>query len=237
MARLMELNADVGEGWDDEPLYSYVDRVSIACGGHAGDVNTMLIALSLAGDKGVKPGAHPSYPDRENFGRHPVSAKVGSVRHWVVSQTRELMRLAEQTGTHLFHVKPHGALYNQAAIDESIAKEVIMAMQELGSLALVCLAGSPLAGWARDAGLDVLEEAFADRRYLTDGRLVSRNMTGAVFENPAEAAAQARGIAKGEPIATLDGGVLKLNAHTLCLHGDRKNARDFARTIAAALKV
>ena len=235
MARLIELNADVGEGWDDAPLFSYVDRVSIACGGHAGDEKSMLVALSLARDMGVLPGAHPGYPDRENFGRHPVSAVVGNVRRWIVGQTHELMWLAEQSGTRLFHVKPHGALYNQAAIDEAVARELIKAMQELGGLALVCLAGSPLAGWAREAGLDVLEEAFVDRRYLADGHLAPRNVAGAVVEDPVEAAAQARNIAIGGPVNTLDGGVLKLNADTLCLHGDRKNALDFAQAIAAAL--
>lgn len=235
MARLMELNADVGEGWDDAPIFSYVDRVSIACGGHAGDAQSMLASLSLAREMGVLPGAHPSYPDRANFGRRPVAAEPGDVRRWVVGQTRELMRLAGQAGARLFHVKPHGALYGRAAFDAAEARELIGAVQELG-LALVCLAGSPLAGWARDAGLDVLEEAFADRRYLADGQLAPRDRAGSVIGDPVAAAAQALRIARGEPIAALDGGELRLRAGTLCLHGDRENALGFARAVAAALE-
>jgi UPF0271 protein len=232
----MELNADVGEGWDDEPLLAYVDRVSIACGGHAGDEASMLAALSLSRELGVMAGAHPGYPDRKNFGRLPVNAGPGEVRRWVTGQTRHLMQLAERAGTRLFHVKPHGALYNQAATDREIAQGVIEAVQELGGLALVCLAGSPLVAWAREARLDVLEEAFADRRYLADGRLAPRSVTGAMILDPAASATQARDIATGAPVKALDGGVLVLKADTLCLHGDHDNAISMAKAVAMALK-
>jgi UPF0271 protein len=231
----MELNADVGEGWDDKLIFPYVDRVSVACGGHAGDETSMRNALLLARDMGVLAGAHPGYPDRKNFGRQPVASRPGEVRRWVVEQTRELMRLAEQAGTRLFHVKPHGALYSLAAQDQATGGEMIAALLDLGGLALVCLAGSPLAGRARSAGLAVLEEAFADRRYLADGRLAPRSRPGSVIDEPDAAAAQARSIANGEAIATLDGGTLCLRADTLCLHGDREDAVQFARAIAAAL--
>jgi UPF0271 protein len=146
-----------------------------------------------------------------------------------------LVRLAGQAGTRLFHVKPHGALYSVAATNIDVAKEVIEAIHELGDLTLICLAGAPLAGWARESGLSVLEEAFADRRYLANGQLVPRGQTGAVIEEPTVAAAQALSIAKGEAIAALDGGLLQLSAQTLCLHGDRAAAAEFARAIASAL--
>ncbi|MGA9991984.1 MAG: 5-oxoprolinase subunit PxpA [Thiobacillaceae bacterium] len=235
MARLMELNADVGEGWDDSLIFPYVDRVSIACGGHAGDEASMRNALLLARDMGVLAGAHPGYPDRENFGRQPLAARPGEVHRWVAEQTRELMRLAEQAGTRLFHVKPHGALYSLAAQDEATGGEVIAALLDLGGLALLCLAGSPLVGRARSSGLAVMEEVFADRRYLADGSLASRVRAGAVIDDPGEAADQARRIAGGKEIATLDGGKLLLHADTICLHGDREGAVDFARSVAAAL--
>jgi 5-oxoprolinase (ATP-hydrolysing) subunit A len=235
VARLIELNADVGEGGNDEPLFSYVDRVSIACGGHTGDSRTMLVALSMARNLGVMSGAHPGYPDREGFGRRPIAANVGDVRRWIVAQTRELMNLADQAGTRVFHVKPHGALYNRAATDKAIGAEVIEALQELGDLALVCLAQSPLVGWAREAGIMVLEEAFADRRYLADGQLAPRELAGAVIEDPLAASEQAKGIARGEAITTLGGGALRVSADTLCIHGDRVDALVFARTIAAVL--
>lgn len=235
MARLMELNADVGEGWDDKLIFPYVDRVSIACGGHAGDEASMRSALVLARDMGVLAGAHPGYPDRANFGRQPMAARSGEVRRWVVEQSRELIRLAEQERTRLFHVKPHGALYARAAQDEATGREVIAALLDLGGLALLCLAGSSLAGRARSAGLTVLEEAFADRRYLVDGALAPRSRAGAVIDEPGAAADQARRIAGGEAIATLDGGKLYLRADSLCLHGDREDAAEFARAIGAAL--
>ena len=233
MARLIELNADVGEGWDDRLIFPYVDRVSIACGGHAGDESSMRDALLLARDMGVLAGAHPGYPDREHFGRELVAAHPGEVRRWVAEQTRDLMRVAEQQRTRLFHVKPHGALYNRAAHDPATGAELIEALLGLGGLALVCLAGSPLAGWARSAGLVVLEEAFADRRYLADGTLAPRGQPGAVIDDPEAAAAQARLIASGEAITTLDGRELIVRADTLCLHGDRQDAVEFARRIAA----
>ncbi len=231
----MELNADVGEGWDDELILPYVDRVSIACGGHAGDETSMRNALFLARDMGVLAGAHPGYPDREHFGRQPVAARPGEVRRWVTEQTRNLMRLAEQEGTRLFHVKPHGALYNRAAQDEATGAELVAALLDLGGVALVCLAGSPLVGWARGAGLAVLEEAFADRRYLADGTLAPRSQPGAVIDDPEAAAIQARSIARGKGIETLDAGKLYLHADTLCVHGDRQDAGEFVRTIGAAL--
>ncbi len=236
MARLMELNADVGEGWDDTLIFPYVDRVSIACGGHAGDEASMRKALRLARDVGVLAGAHPGYPDREDFGRRLVMAQPGEVHRWVAEQTRALMRLAEQEGTRLFHVKPHGALYNRAAQDKATGAELIAALLDLGGMALVCLSGSPLVGWARNAGLVVLEEAFADRRYLADGRLAPRSQPGGVIDDPETAATQARLVASGEAITTLDGGRLMVRADTLCLHGDRQNAVEFARTVAGALE-
>jgi 5-oxoprolinase (ATP-hydrolysing) subunit A len=236
VARLMELNADVGEGWEDEPLFSYVDRVSIACGGHAGDERSMRNALLLAREMGVLPGAHPGYPDRGGFGRNPIAAEAGDVRRWVVEQTWGLKRMAEHLGTRLFHVKLHGALYHVAAINAPVAREVIGAIHELGGLSLVCLAGAPLVGWARKEGLAVIEEAFADRRYLANGQLAPRDRRGSVIDDPAEAAAQAASIARGENTICLDGGLLRKRADTLCVHGDRGNALDFARAVSVALE-
>lgn len=235
MGRLIELNADVGEGGPDTLVMPHVQRVSIACGGHVGDAASMRAALALAARHGVKPGAHPSYPDPENFGRAVMSAGASDITRWVVSQTRALQSVAEELGMRLFHVKPHGALYNQAAHDELAARAVIDALLELGELDLVALAGSPLAGLARSAGLGVMEEAYADRRYLKSGRLAPRTQTGAVIEDPEMALAQGRMIALGEFIATLDGNSLKLRADTLCLHGEGPRAPEIARRLAEGL--
>lgn len=230
----MELNADIGEGGADALLLPYVRRVSIACGGHVGDANSMRTALLLVRQYGIKAGAHPSYPDPANFGRKPVAASADEIRVWVEQQTYSLMTQADALGLELFHVKPHGALYNCAATDRQTANGVIAAVKNL-SLTLIVLAGSPLARRAQEAGVAVLEEAFADRRYLLDGRLAPRTMPDAVIHNPADAAAQALAIAQGNLIRCLDGGERLVRADTLCLHGDGAGAVDRARAVAQAL--
>lgn len=236
MGRLIELNADVGEGGADALVIPHVQRVSIACGGHAGDVASMRAALLLAKEHGVMAGAHPGYPDRAHFGRQAMDAKPGEETRWVVEQTRALQAVAEELEMELFHVKPHGALYNRAAFDEETARALIAAMQELDGLALVALAGSQLAGWAKAAGLNVLEEAFADRRYLSSGALASRSQPGAVIDEPGEVRAQAQKIAAGVALETLDGGVLRLRADTLCLHGEGSRAAGLARLLGESLR-
>ena len=236
MRRLIELNADVGEGGLDGGILPHVQRASIACGGHVGDATSMRSALLLAKEYGVLAGAHPSYPDPANFGRIAIQAKSDSIRRWVVEQTRTLQTEADKLGMSLFHVKPHGALYNQAAFEMETAREVIDAMLELEGLALVVLAGSPLAIWAREAGLDVLEEAFADRRYLQNGRLCPRSQDGAVIEDANEAVTQAQAIARGQAIKTVEGSGILLKADTLCLHGEGPRAAELARLLAESLK-
>lgn len=236
MSCRIELNADIGEGGPDASLMPHVQRVSIACGGHAGDAASMRAALMLARQHGVMAGAHPAYPDPANFGRTPMPAKPGEITRWVLEQTRALQAVAAGLDMALFHVKPHGALYNRAAVDEETAQALIAAMLELEGAALVALAGSSLAGWARAAGLSVLEEAFADRRYLQDGSLAPRSLPGAVIEDPVQAAAQARAIALGQPVLAIDGTALKLKADTLCLHGEGPQAVKFAEEIRAVLR-
>ncbi len=236
MDKLIELNADVGEGGPDSLLMPLVDRVSIACGGHAGDIASMREALLRVRELGILPGAHPGYPDPANFGRKPIIAAPKDITRWVVGQTRSLLDVAASLGVRLFHVKPHGALYNQAAVDRATAEAVIEAMLELKGLALITLASSPLAGWARSAGLDVLEEAFADRRYLQDGQLAPRNLPGAAIDEPDQAASQALAIACGRPVEPLGGGSLIIRAQTICLHGDGPGAKKRAVATASALR-
>lgn len=236
MGRLIELNADVGEGGADALVIPHVQRVSIACGGHVGDAASMRATLHLAKAHGVMAGAHPSYPDPANFGRRAMEAKPAEVMRWVVEQTLALQAVAAELEMALFHVKPHGALYNRAVVDEETARALIAAMQELEGMALVVLAGSPLAGWAKAAGLDVLEEAFADRRYLSSGGLAPRSQPGALIENPDDVRAQAQKIAAGAALDTLDGGVLRVRADTLCLHGEGPRAAELARLLGEILR-
>ncbi len=236
MGRLIELNADVGEGGPDAEVVPHVHRVSIACGGHAGDADSMRAALLLAKAHGILAGAHPGYPDPANFGRRAMAADRADLARWIVEQTLALRAMAAELEMKLFHVKPHGALYNRAAMGGETAQAVIAAMQELQDLALVVLAGSPLAAWAREAGVAVLEEAFADRRYLHGGGLAPRGQAGAVIDEPEQVLAQAKKIAAGEAFPTLDGGMLRVRADTLCLHGEGRLAPELARLLSEKLR-
>jgi UPF0271 protein len=234
---MIELNADVGEGCDDASLMPYLNRVSIACGGHAGDAASMAAALRLAADYGVAVGAHPSYPDRVEFGRRELAASAEEIAAWVTQQTESLAEQAAQLGLRLAHVKPHGALYNVAAREASVARAIARAVAALDpALILVGLAGSQLIGAGQAAGLEVLNEAFADRRYQSDGRLVSRETSGALIVDPRLAAAQAAALAHGQVIGTLGGGRIRVQADTICLHGDTPDALNIARAVHIALK-
>ena len=232
----MELNADIGEGCDDASLMPYLTRVSIACGGHVGDAASMTAALRLAAEHGVAAGAHPSYPDRSQFGRRALAASADEIAAWVTQQTEVLAEQAARLGVPLTHVKPHGALYNVAARDAHVARAVARAVAAVDpALALVGLAGSQLIAAGQAAGLPVLNEAFADRRYLPTGRLVSRETSGALIVDPADAAEQARGLAEGRAVATLGGGAVRIRADTICLHSDTPGALNIARAVHAAL--
>jgi UPF0271 protein len=233
---MIELNADVGEGHDDAGLMPYLARVSIACGGHVGDELSMAAALRLAAEYGIAAGAHPSYPDRARFGRQPLTASADDVFAWVTQQTEMLAEQAARQGIRLTHIKPHGALYNVAARDPAVAEAIARAVVALDpSLLLVGLSSSQLVTAGRAAGLGVLNEAFADRRYRADGHLVSRETPDALIADPLAAAAQARTLAKGEPVNVFGGGTIQVRADTICLHGDSPNALNIAQAVHAAL--
>lgn len=232
----MELNADIGEGCDDAGLMPYLTRVSIACGGHAGDAASMTAALRLAAEHGVTAGAHPSYPDRSQFGRRALAASGDEIAAWVTEQTETLAEQAAHLGLRLAHVKPHGALYNVAARDAAVARAIARAVAAVDpALVVVGLAGSQLIAAGQAAGLPVLNEAFADRRYLPSGRLVSRETAGALIVDPADAAEQARVLAAGRAVATMGGGAVRIRADTICLHSDTPGALNIARAVHAAL--
>jgi UPF0271 protein len=233
---MIELNADIGEGCDDASLMPYLARVSVACGGHTGNAASMAAALRLAAEYGVMVGAHPSYPDREQFGRRPWRATPGDIAAWVTQQTEALAEQAARLGLQLVHVKPHGALYNVAACDDDVAQAIAEAVAAWGStLTLVALSGSRLIAAGRAAGLSVLNEAFADRRYQANGQLVSRETAGALLSDPIMAAQQACALAQGDAIPALNGGSLRMVADTLCLHSDTPNALNIAQAVHAAL--
>ena len=233
---MIELNADIGEGCNDAALMPYLTRVSIACGGHTGDIASMAAALRLAAEHGAAVGAHPSYPDRAGFGRRALAASAEDIAAWITQQTEALAEQAVRLGLRLAHVKPHGALYNVAAQDRCVAEAVAQAVTAFDpGLVLVGRSGSQLIAAGQAAGLAVLNEAFADRRYQANGQLVSRETEGALITDPDLAAQLACALARGEPVATLDGAALRIRAETLCLHSDTPNALNIARAVHAAL--
>jgi UPF0271 protein len=236
-ARHIDLNADVGEGcgFDDE-LVPLVSTANIACGAHAGDEATMRDAVALALRHGVAIGAHPGFADREHFGRREIPIGPAEAAELVIGQARVLQRVAAEAGARVGHVKLHGALYNMVSRDRALASAVAEALaedvQRFGQeWVLIALAGSILASVARERGLTVLGEAFADRSYRSDGSLAPRSEAGAVIKDAGAAAAQALRIATEGTVRAGDGTVVTIDAATLCIHGDSAGAAELARLI------
>lgn len=233
----IDLNADLGEGMDDGAILPFITSANIACGMHAGDPDTMQRTVALALARGVQLGAHPGFPDRKNFGRVPVEMSLATIRNLVLYQIAALDGFARARGSALSHVKPHGALYNQAANDLDLALAIADGVRDFSrDLILVGLAGSKLIQAGKDRGLDVAAEAFADRRYLPNGMLVLRSRPGAVLSDPEEAAGQAIQIAREGNVTAEDGSRISLRADTLCLHGDTPGASLIAQAIRSRLE-
>jgi UPF0271 protein len=233
----IDLNADVGEGSPtDAVLIPLVSSVNVSCGAHAGDEPTIRRTVELARASGTAVGAHPSYPDREGFGRRPIDMIPTALETSIVDQIRLVARICADQGVALTHVKPHGALYNQAADDPQLAALVCRAVLEgAPGTWLVGLAGSALVHAARESGFRVAEEAFADRAYESNGRLRSRTVPGALLTDPARAADQAVSIVRDGRIGIDGGGWLSVRADSLCLHGDTPGAPAIARAVREAL--
>lgn len=234
----IDLNCDLGEGYShDAELMGIITSANIACGGHAGDEATMSATVRLAIEKGVAIGAHPGYRDKDNFGRTYQTLASAEITDLVTEQITLLKNTAAKQNGSVSHVKPHGALYNRAADDPMTAAAIVKAIIAVDpSLFLFGLAESTLVTEGRNAGLRVVGEAFADRRYTAAGRLASRSIEGAVIDDAAVAAEQALKIAKREPIKTIDGEEIVIDAETICLHGDGVTAISTARLIRTFLE-
>lgn len=239
----IDLNADMGESfgaWSmgaDAELLACVSSANIACGFHAGDPRVMERTVGLAVRAGVAVGAHPGFADLRGFGRRPMAVDAGEVEADVLYQVGALLAFARAHGTDLTHVKPHGALYNQAAGDEALARAVARGVRRAGDrLVLVGLASSQAMRRAAEAeGLRFAAEAFADRRYNPDGTLQPRRIPGAVIVDPDVAAAQALRIAREGRVPGPDGTNILVRADTLGLHGDGPGAVEIARAVRRAL--
>jgi len=233
----MDINSDMGEGMsNDAELLHYISSTNIACGWHAGDPATMKQLVEQAIQKNVLIGAHPGFPDLEGFGRREMEISEEDAYNYVIYQAGALQGFANAAGTKLHHVKPHGAFYNQAAKNIQLARGIARAVKDLGrEVILYGLAGSCLVDAANELKVPVWQEVFADRRYTKEGFLVPRTQAGAVIEDEAAALEQVMQMAKKGQVTAIDGSSIKIQADTLCIHGDNPHAVEFARKIQAAL--
>ena len=235
----VDLNADVGEnaGADgDDLLLDEVTSASVACGVHAGDPDTMRRTVEAATRRGVVVGAHPSYPDREGFGRRQMEMSPAQVTAEVLAQVGALDAIARGCGTRVRYVKPHGALYHRMAEDEACARAIAQACEQAGGLVLLAPAGSVAVEIAESVGVRVATEAFADRAYGPDGRLVSRAVAGAVLTDPEEVARRAVAIAVEHRVPATDGTTIAVTASSICVHGDTPGVEVLARRVRRALE-
>lgn len=239
----IDLNCDMGElpeaiaDGTQESLMSSLTSVNIACGGHAGDDRTMKTTIEQALRWKLAIGAHPGYPDRANFGRLELKLSVYAIADFVFEQVRALAEIAAGCGARLAHVKPHGALYNQAVRNRELAEAIAQGVARWSrDVVLVGLGGSPMLDVFREAGFEVAPEAFADRRYERDGTLRSRKFEDALIRDPAEAGQQALSIVEQGTLITCDGTEVAVSALTLCIHGDTPGAPEIAATVAKTLR-
>lgn len=242
-AVMVDLNADLGEGAPfDREILEVVSSASVACGFHAGDPATMASTARAAADCGVAVGAHPSYDDREGFGRRHQELPRERLVALVAYQVGAMVAAAAVGGTSVRFVKPHGALYNRAAVDPEVAAAVVEATALAGvsaaggPLALLCPPASHLARSAAASGVPFFAEAFADRRYGPDGSLVSRSHPGSVLTDPLMVAIQAVDLAVRGRVVASDGSEIEVRAHSICLHGDSPGALATALCVRQALE-
>ncbi|MFZ4453414.1 LamB/YcsF family protein [Salibacterium aidingense] len=243
MSLTIDLNSDVGESFgayvlgNDESVLSYITSANIACGYHAGDHNIMAKTVAAAKKSQTAAGAHPGFPDLGGFGRRPMVIDPEEIYHLVLYQVGALQGFCEAEGMALQHVKPHGALYNQAAKDPEIAEAVAKAVRCLNpKYKLFGLAGSELVNAGENESLQVASEVFADRTYQPDGSLTPRSRPDAVLHDPGEAGERIIHMLKHQETTAIDGTKLQIRADTICVHGDNPRALQFLQYLHDVLK-
>jgi UPF0271 protein len=239
----IDLNCDMGEmpeaitDGTQEALMRSITSANVACCGHAGDEEMMRTTIQQAMRHGVAIGAHPGYADRENFGRLELKMSAAEVANSVYEQVRALAQVAESCGARVVHVKPHGALYNQAVKDRELAGAIADGVARWNrEVVLVGLAGSPMLEVFLEEGFAVAAEAFADRRYEPDGTLRSRKFEDALIRDPEQAARQALGMVERGVVKASDGREVAVAAQTICIHGDTPGAAAIAAEVARVLR-
>ena len=233
----VDLNVDLAEGCsNDQRLLQLVTSANVGCGLHAGDFNEMRKAIRWAKENKVRVGAHPSFPDRENFGRTNMQLPYDELKACLLYQLGAVKALCDAEGVSLSYVKPHGALYNQAAKDESLAALIALTIKQFDpSLKLMGLSGSLMLKVAQQHDLGIISEVFADRHYLADGSLVPRSRADALVDNDEEAISQVLQMVLQGSVPTVDGQDVAIQADSICLHGDGEHAISFAEKIRKAL--
>jgi UPF0271 protein len=234
----IDINCDMAEGVGNEKeLMPFISSANIACGYHAGNEELMRATVGLCLKHNVAIGAHPSFPDRENFGRTNMNLPLEEVSKIITDQIQLLKNIADAQGTKLHHVKPHGALYNMAAKDRALASCIAMAVKNFDpTLILYGLSQSVLISEAQRINLRTANEVFADRTYQSDGSLTPRSHPNALNNDNHSAAAQALQLVKENKVATLNGEEIYLKADTICVHGDGKHAVEFVKLIYSKLE-
>ena len=238
----VDLNCDMGESFGawtlgtDAKLMDYVSSVNVACGFHAGDASVIRKTVETAIAKNVTVGAHPSFPDLQGFGRREMNLSANEVFDIVLYQVAALKGICEASGGKLHHVKPHGALYNQAAKDRIIAEAIASAVKAIdANLVLYGLSNSFLITEAESLGLKTASEVFADRTYQADGTLTPRSESNALIEKTEQSITQVLQMIKSNTVTAANGETVSIKAETVCIHGDSAHALEFARTIRQAL--
>lgn len=238
----IDLNSDLGEGFgpwimgDDAQMLSIVTSANIACGGHAGDPDTMFQTLVQARDNGVTVGAHPGYADRIGFGRRVIPMAPDDIARMCAAQIGAIQGVAALVGVPVSYVKLHGALANFAASDRAVADVIVGAVQKIDpAMAVLAISGTEVEHAARAAGVPVYSEIFADRGYLSSGQLVPRGQPGAMIHDADDAATRLLSFLETGKMPVVDGDPIQLAAHSICVHGDSPGAVAMARTVRARL--
>ena len=239
----IDLNCDMGEAFgnypmpDDEMLMDYITSANIACGYHAGDPAVMQRTVNMAIKKSVAIGVHPGLPDLQGFGRRDMKLSPNEAYQFTLYQIGALSGFVKASHGRLNHVKPHGALYNMAAKDATLAKAIATAVYDFDAgLILYALAGSELIAQAKNIGLQTASEVFADRTYQDDGSLTPRSQNNALITDEKQAIEQVLMMVKQQQVLSINKKIVLLLAETLCLHGDGAHAVSFAKMINAELK-
>lgn len=235
---ISNINCDMGEDTgNDESLMPFIDSANIACGYHAGDVNTMHRTIELCIQHKVAVGAHPSFSDRANFGRTEMFLSPEEIYELIIQQLIIINEVAHNLGAVVQHVKPHGALYNLSAKEPAVAATIANAVKNFDrDLVLFGLSGSHSISEAKAIGLKTASEVFADRSYQDDGSLTPRSKKGAMIESTEAAVAQVLQMSERGTVTSINGITIPVDADTVCIHGDGDHALEFARAIHAALK-